>query len=45
MEPLSYTQQVNSVIHPEVAERRNKKRRNRRRAELQKAARKINRRK
>lgn len=45
MEPLSYSQQVDSIVHPEAAERRNKKRKNRRRAKLQKVARKINRRK
>jgi hypothetical protein len=45
MEPLTYSQQVNSLVHPDVAEHRNKKRRNRRRAELQRASRKANRRK
>lgn len=44
MEPLTYSQQVNSLVHPNVAEHKNKKRRNRRRAELQKASRKVNRR-
>ena len=45
MEPQTYSQRINSLVHPDMAEHRNKKRRNRRRAELQKAARKANRRK
>ena len=45
MEPFSYSQRVNLSISPSVAELKNKKRRNRKRAELQKASRKINRRK
>ena len=43
MEPLTYAQQIESMIRPDMTERNNKKRKNRRRTELQKASRKANR--